>query len=60
MVSPIPGGAPSGHTQDKASHFLAQHSQNYLTVTSLGGTRYATMSATRQKKKLKMKNPMKL
>jgi len=57
----MPEGAPSGHTQDKASHFLAQHSQNYLTVTSsFGGTRYATMSATGKKNKLKMKNPMKL
>jgi hypothetical protein len=39
---------------------LAQHSQNYLTATALGGTRYATMSAAGKKNKLKMKYPMKL
>ncbi len=44
----------------RASHFLAQHSQNYLTATTLGGTRYATMSAAGKKNKLKMKYPMKL
>ena len=41
-------------------HFLAQHSPNYLTATTLGGTRYATMSAAGKKNTLKMKYPMKL
>ncbi len=39
---------------------VGQHSQNYLTATTLGGTRYATMSAAGKKNKLKMKYPMKL
>jgi hypothetical protein len=37
-----------------------QHFQNYLTAITLGGTRYATMSAAGKKNKLKMKYPMKL
>ena len=29
LVSPMPEGAPSGQTQHKASHFVAEHSPNY-------------------------------
>jgi len=39
---------------------LAQHTRNYLAATTLGGTRYATISAAGKKNKLKMKYPMKL
>jgi hypothetical protein len=40
--------------------YQAQHFQNYLTATAVGGTRYATISAAGKKNKLKMKYPMKL
>ncbi len=51
---------PTSTHSSRRSGFLAQHSQNYLTATTLGGTRYATMSAAGKKNKLKMKYPMKL
>ena len=50
----------TGFPRQLRSFVLAQHSQNYLTATTLGGTRYATMSAAGKKNKLKMKYPMKL
>jgi hypothetical protein len=57
MAGPFSESRPD---PDKASHFLAQHCQNYATAITLGRTRYATMSAAGKKNKLKMKYPMKL